>query len=61
MQGKIKKIKPIKLGEGLDDIFKKKAKRSSKAHRAKGSTWLKKPPRYKSEKRSKKAGRLQAG
>jgi len=35
----------IKLFEGLDKIFTKKAKRSNKLLGMKGSTWLKSPPK----------------
>lgn len=55
MYGKTKKIKHVKLGDGLDKVFSEKVKRSSTAHKAKGSTWLKKPPKY-----AKKTGRLAA-
>lgn len=55
-----KKTKPVKPFEGLDKIFKEKVKRSSTAHKARGSTWLKEPPKRISPKKSKKAGRLSA-
>jgi len=46
---KMKKTKPVAFGDGLDKLFSKKVKYKSKAHQAKGSTWLKTPPKYGSQ------------
>lgn len=52
MQKTLKKTKPPKMFVGLEKVFTEKPKRSSKAHKAKGSTWLKKPPAHASKRAS---------
>jgi hypothetical protein len=47
---KLPKTKHVKLGDGLDKLFKERATYSSSAHKAKGSTWLKEPPKYGTQK-----------